>query len=196
MRILDGTPSTPQFLTLPFVQVGGTFPINRARTSQTVQLNRDVLDTYTHWVRGSDSELVQPLPVTFTAWLEEQQARAVIAALSNPYRLTPWLVGTATFLTASATGASIINGAGGSFLPPQFTDDPLHVRVHVEHRLDGLVSGTNATVFRHEECFFPPNLLTVSWGEQTTLSATYWIYGRMSMTTVYTTGVDRTPAVV
>jgi hypothetical protein len=158
-------------------------------------LNRDVLDTYTSWVRGSDAELVQPVQVTFTAWLEEQLARSVIAALSNPFAASPWLVGTATFVTAMGTGASIINGAGGTFAVPQFGDDPRHVRVHVEHRLDGIVSLTNATVFRHEECYFPPNLLTVTWGEQCVLSATYWCYGKMSMTTVYTSGTDRTPAI-
>jgi hypothetical protein len=196
MRILDGTPTTPQFLTLPFVQVGGSFPISRPRPTQTPQLNRDVLDSYTHYVRSSDAELVQPVQVTFTAWLEEQLARHVIAAMSNPYRIIPWLVGTATFLTASGTGASIWNGAGTLIAVPQFLDDPLHVRMHVEHRLDGVATGVNATVFRHEECYFPPNLLTVTWGEQTVINSTYWCYGKMSMTTLYTVGVDRTPAII
>jgi hypothetical protein len=67
--------------------------------------------------------------------------------------------------------------------------------MHVEHRFDGVVSGTNATVFRHEECYFPPNLMTVTWGEQTVLNVTYWCYGRMTMTTAYSAGVDRTPAI-
>lgn len=196
MRILDGTPSTPQFLTLPYVQPGGAFPINRPRPTQQHFLNRDVLDTYTVVVRGSDLELVQPVVVTFTAWLDEQTAAAFIAALSNPYRASPWLVGTATFVTAAGTGASIWNGAGGSFAPPQFGDDPLHVRVHVEHRFDGISTGVNASVFRHEECYFPPNLITATWGDQVVISATYWCYGRMTRATAFTAGADRTPAVV
>lgn len=194
MRILDGT-GTPQFLTIPFVQVGGSLTVNRPRPPQIPRLNRGVLDSYTHHTRGPEEELVSPVVMTFTAWLEEQLAGVVIAALSNPYYAAPWLVSTATFVTAMGTGASIRNGTGASFAPPQFGDDPLHVRVHVEHRLDGIVTGTNASVFRYEECYFPPDLITVTWGEECTLSATYWCYGKITRLTAFTSGTDRTPAV-
>jgi hypothetical protein len=196
LRIYDGTPTTPQYITIPFVQPGEQFPLNRPRATQEVRLNRDTLDSSTHFIRTSDAALVNPVLCTFTAWLDEQLARAVLAALSNPFHAAPWLVSTATFLTASGTGASILNGAGGSFKPPTFTDDPWHQRVHVETRLDGVVSGTNAMVIRHEECYFPPDLQQLQLGETTLLSSTYWIYGKMTQLTAFSTGVDRTPAVV
>jgi hypothetical protein len=112
LRILDGT-ATPQYITIPFVQVGANFPMNRPRAEQLVQMNRDQLDSYTHWIRGSDAALLNPIPCTFTAWMDEQLAAIVWAALSNPFRAAPWLVSTSTFVTAAATGASIINGGGG-----------------------------------------------------------------------------------
>jgi hypothetical protein len=196
MRILDGTPTTPQYIVIPFVQAGMTVPINRPRPEPEPVLNRGQLDTYAHYVRRDDTELMAPLAMTgFSANLDEQFAKIVIHAMSNPYNATPWLVSTATFITAAGTGASILNGTGGSFAPPQFTDDPTHRRVVVEHRVDGVVTGVNATVWRHEEVYFPPHLLTVQLGQRVVLSGTYWTYGKITMLTAFTTGVDRTPAV-
>lgn len=195
MRILDGTPSTPQYIELPWVQTGATFPVNRPRPQPVIHLNRGVFDTYTSWTRGTEEGLATPVAVSLTAMLDEQTAATVLAALSDPYYAVPWLVGTSTFITASGTGSSIISGTGASFAPPQFGDDPTHRRVHVEWLWDGKTALTLDRGFRHEECYFPPDLQQVTDGDTIQIAMTYWCYGKMTQITAFTTGTNRLAAI-
>lgn len=195
LRIYDGA-GTPNYIVIPFVNTDGRWPLNRARPAGQLQLNRDQFDGYTHFIAGSDAPLAEGVPVTFSMDLENQLVDDIIAAMSNPYNLATWSVGTSIFTDASGTGASIYNGAGSLFKPPTFAHDPLHKRVHVEWLFYGSPAGTRDRGFRHEEAYFPPEQLVVGDGEITTLSATYLVYGRMSMITAFTAGTDITPALV
>lgn len=192
-RILDGT-ATPRFLVLPWVQPDGRFPLARARPPYMGRLNRGVGDGYAHFTRGPDDAVIAPVVVTMTAWLDEQLADDVIAALSNPFRLATWSVGTSTFVTAAGTGASILNGANANFAVPQVADDAAHQRVHVEWLFKGKVAGTLDRGFRHEECWFPPELQVYGEGDPNTLSLTYWCFGKLTTITAFTAGTDITPA--
>lgn len=195
VRIYDGS-ATPRYLVLPFAQTGGQFPLNRPRPDFNLRLNRGVFDGYTHYTPGTDDPVATPMPVTFTAWIENQLADDVIAALGNPYNLATWSVGTSVFVTAAGTGASIISGTGTSHAVPQVGHDPLHRRVHFEWLFQGSPAGTRDVVWRHEECYAPPNLLVIGDGDPVTLSITYWIFGRISMAAAFTAGTDITPALV
>ena len=194
MRILDGT-ATPQFITLPYCQTDGRFPLNRPRPERIMRMDRGQLTTYTHIVRGDDGPIVAPIPVTFTAWLSEQLVDDVMAALGNPYRASPWLVGTATFVTATNGASLLMSGSGSTFAPPDVVDEGQERRLHVEWLFQGQVPGTNDRMFRHEECYFPPELQIISEGTPAVLSITYWIWGGLTTGTAYTSGTDRTPAI-
>jgi hypothetical protein len=194
VRIYDGA-GTPKYITIPFVQVGSSFPFNRPRPAPVLHLDRNVFNSYTNFTRGTEEGLATPVSVTFTAELDEQTAAAVIHACSNPYQVTPWLVNGSTFVTAAGTGANIINGLGASFAPPQFGDDPTHIRVHLEWLFDGKTAGVNARLCRHEECYFPPDLNTYIDGDTTGVSLTYWCYGKISTGTAFTSGTNVTPTI-
>jgi len=196
VRIYDGTPTTPNYLKLPFVQADGRFPISRARPEATLRLDRGLLNTYTHYTPGTDDIVVSAVPVTMTLWLFDQLADDVIAALGNPYDLATWSVGTSVFVTAAGTGGSIVSGNGTSFAVPQFGQDPLHRRVHFEWLFGGRVAGTNDRLFRHEECYVPRELLIIGDGDPVTLSVTYHCFGKMSSGSAFTAGTNITPAVV
>ena len=194
-RILDGN-ATPNFLTIPWVQGDARWPLNRPRPPWNLQLDREVFNGYAHYTPGSDQPLAEPVQVTFTIHIDNQLFDDVRAALSNPFNLAIWSVGTSIFTNAMGTGASIYNGAGSLFKPPTMAHDPLHVRVHFEWLFYGSPAGTRDIVFRHEECYVPPDQVVVGAGDPLTLSVTYWCYGRMTAIAALTAGTDLTPALV
>lgn len=195
LRILDGA-GTPNYITIPFVQGDGRFPLNRPRPQGVLRLDRDVFNGYSHFTPGPDASLADPVQITFSIWLENQLVDDLIAALGNPYALAAWSVGSSVFTDASGTGASIYNGAGALFRPPGYGHDPLHKRVHFEWLFQGSPAGTRDRLFRHEECYCPPDQLIVGDGDPVTLSITYLVYGRMSTGTAFTAGTSLTPALV
>ena len=110
VRIYDGTPTTPQFLLLPWVQPDLRSPLVRPRPAMNLRLNRGLGDTFTHYTRDSDDPIFSPVAVTFTSYMDEQLYDDVVRAICNPFDDGTWMVGTATFLTAAGTGATIRDG--------------------------------------------------------------------------------------
>ena len=194
-RIYDGA-GTPNYISLPFVQADATFPLNRPRPQPVLRLDRDVFNGFAHFTPGPDASLAEPVQVTFTIWPENQLFDDIIAALSNPFNLAAWSVGASVFTDASGTGASIYNGAGVLFKPPGMGHDPLHKRVHFEWRFDGSPALTRDVVFRHEECYCPPDQIIFGDGDPTTLRVSYWCYGKMTRAAAFTAGTNLTPALI
>ena len=193
LRIYDGTPSTPQYLVLPWVQPDGRFPIGRPRPAFNLRLNRGVSDGYTHYTPGDDAPVASPLPVTFTLWIDEQMAIAVQNALGNPHHLNPWAVGATTFITAAGTGSVLKNGLGNDFPVPQVSHDPLHRRMHAEWLFFSSVVGALDHGWRHEEIYVGPDGLLIGDGDPVTMSVTYQIFGNIEPITAFTAGADITP---
>ena len=161
-----------------------------------MRLNREQFDAYTHFTSGPDAILAEPVEVTLFVWLDNQLKYAVLAALCNPYNLTPWSVGTSVFVTAAGTGASILNGAGLSVAVPQNTQDPTHRRVHVEFLWFGAPAGTRDFGWRHEECHFPPVAQVVRGADPVSLTISYRCHGNMAPITEFTAGTDLTPVII
>ena len=195
LRFYDGTPTTPRFITIPWVQPDPAFPLNRPRPEPVLRQNREQLDAYTHFTSGPDAILAEPVEVTLSVWLDNQLKSTVIAALCNPYNLTPWSVGTSVFVTAAGTGASILNGAGISVAVPQNTQDPTHRRVHVEFLWFGAPAGTRDFGWRHEECHFPAVAQVVRGADPVSLTMSYRCHGKMDTITAFTAGTDLTPTI-
>lgn len=191
-RILDGS-GTPNYLILPFVQPGGQFPIARARPAQVPRLNRGIIDEYAHYTRGPDEPIIAPIVVSLTVWMDEQIGEHVLQALCNPYRTATWTVGDGTFTSAAGTGTTILNGAGVAVPVPQ-ADDPEHDRVHVEWLFKGRVAGTNDTGWRHEECYFPPELQNHVEGDPNAINLVYHCFGAIFPIEAFTAGTNITPA--
>ena len=136
-RIYDGTPTTPNFIKIPWIMGDAAFALNRPRPPWNLQLNRESFDNFAHYTPGSDAPLAEPVQATFTIHFDNQLFDDVRAALSNPFNLPVWSVGSSVFVDAMGTGASIYNGAGVLFKPPTMSHDPLHKRVHFEWMLHG-----------------------------------------------------------
>ena len=195
-RILDGTPTTPRFLKIPWIMGDASFALNRPRPPWNLQLNRESFDNYAHYTPGSDAPLAEPVVVTFTVHIDNQLSEDVQAAMSNPFNASPWSVGSSVFVDAMGTGASIYNGAGVLFKPPTMSHDPLHKRVHFEWMFHGAPAGTRDVVFRHEECYCPPELMVITGGDPVAMACTYWVYGKMTRLTAFSAGTDITPALI
>jgi hypothetical protein len=170
--------------------------MNRARPAPVLRLDRDIFNTFAHYTAGSDAELAEGIPVNFTIWLENQLVDDVLAALCNPYHLATWTVGAGVFVTASGTGATILNGAGVAFSPPQQAHDPVQLRrVHLEWLFHGSPAGTRDFGWRHEECFVLPQSSPITDADPLSLQVTYNIYGKISTITAHSTGTNLTPAI-
>ena len=156
LRILDGTPTTPRYITIPWVQPDPAFPLNRPRPEPVLRLNREQFDAYTHFTSGPDAILAEPVEVTLSVWLDNQLKNAVLAALCNPYNLTPWSVGTSVFVTAAGPARAFSTGPVRVWPCPEIRKIPCIAACMWSFSGLGAPAGTRDFGWRHEECHFPP----------------------------------------
>lgn len=196
VRIYDATPTTPNYVFIPFVQGDFSGELRTPRPPGITRLDRGIINAYAHVLPGSDEFLAQGIPYTFSFWLDTVSASAVLAAMSNPFEDTitagAWPVGAGDFLTAAGTGAQIYNTLGALVDPTQVAD-VRHVRVHVEALHDNQIGGADYG-WRFEECHFESIVVTVGI-DASPARVTFRRFGKLTEISAFTAGASLTPAV-
>ena len=73
IRLYDGT-GTPYYLELVFDQADFSGPLGAPRTEEMLVLNRQQMDSYAHYVKGSDEALMAPVEISLSALLTDTEA--------------------------------------------------------------------------------------------------------------------------
>ncbi len=185
----DGTGGVYYF-EVAFEQMDFTVVGGRPRPDEIPVLDRGVLNTYTHHVPGPDSPLVQPQNLTFTAMIDNTRNRNFLPnAMGNLTRLPTWSVNGVTWSNVNGT-TSLMNGFGSSVSTP-LPYDTQHDRVHVLTLWQGDPQNTGLLDFGfacRETWFQPAQVRITEAADSVKLAATGWIYGPISMISVFDAG--------
>jgi hypothetical protein len=184
-----GTPPGPYYLEIPFV-VAGSFraPLGRPRPDQVLKTNRGIVDSLAHYIITSDEGILTPQPVTFTIELLDTHAAAVLAALSNIFRVSPWTVGNRTWSNTNGT-SQVLNGANVLVDAPE-TNDLAEDRINIEVMQEAVTVGEDDLVIKWAEIYFGPNqeLNLVAEGNTVTINGLW--KGGITTGTTFTTGTN------
>jgi len=169
-------PVDGQYYEVPFALMDYSGPTGRAKTEELLILNRNKMDDKAHYIEGGDDRIYEPVPVTFSAYLDDTYNRTKLyAALScgNP-GADRW--------TASGTSTKGDTKNDGTNANPSFVDSDKKT-VNVQIIWEGnYISGTSGRKqvegFALYECYAPPDQQQISEAEDgVTLVCNLGCYG-------------------
>ena len=186
MRLYDST-ATPFYLALTFENADLSAPTMRPRPEETNVMHRGRASATTCKILGDDSPILDPMELSFSFKMQNSVAihGKLMAALSNPYQASPWLVGSDTWVTTKGDGL-LTNGDGtGSVPDPAFADTlKKAVDLCIIWTRDAVVMG-----FRYFAVYFPPDQITFKEAEDSiTYSVKGEIHGHITAITAFPAG--------
>lgn len=177
LRLYDGS-AVPFFLTVLFA--GGDFsgPLGPPRVQEILVLDRQRMDAHAHYVEGSDADLLEPAPISFSALLHDGEACG---------HMLDWLAGGPVNAHDLATtkGAARRDGTHDN---PAFADAGKKA-FNLEFRLDG----ERPMVWRYTEVYFPLSECQIQESSEGVLvNLRGWCYGEIGRGAEFTAGTDAT----
>jgi len=169
-------PVDGQYFDLIFDEGNMTAPLGRARTEETMVHHRGRGNsTYSHYISGPDTPIVEPLDLSFSVRMDSSINRTALRlalACGNPNYSSAW---DATGVSSKGT-TSLTNGAASTFTTPTFEDAS-------KKTVNVLVLWTRSSVrigFMYHEVWFPPDQQSIAESEDGVIvSCTGLIYGRI-----------------
>ena len=183
LRLYDGSSQStgPAYMQILFTNADLTFPIERPRGEEMLNLDRGNVDTNSSYSLGSDEAIMEPLAFSFSARLDDTV---------NTTYLKSWMSGSSGTvinghtLRTSKGLSSVTNGAGTAVSTPVFADTK-KIAYNAEVLWDGAVDFG----YKHSEIWFAPDQQTVSESDDSvTLNLNGLIYGEISELAAFTTG--------
>ena len=145
LRLYDGT-ATPYYLELDFDVGDFSGPLGVPKTEEILILNRGNSDADAHYIQGSDARIMEPFPITFSAFVVEK---------TQCLYLFDWIEALADGGGSPAVNAhTIVTTKGttqrdGANATPAFADAS-KMTSNVEYMLDG----TADIVWKYNEVYF------------------------------------------
>ena len=137
---------TTYYFEVLFTEMDFTGPIGRARTEETLIMNRGKMDTDSHYIEGNDDPRYAVMPFSFSCKL---------ADTVNTRILSDWLYGVSRITNAVGGATQIYTWDGTTALDgnslPGFKDAQ-----KMAYRTEILWDGTSDYGLRYEEVHFPP----------------------------------------
>lgn len=198
MRLYDGTPVTPFYLEILFMDANFTGPLGRPRPEERSVMNRGKLrnnDNAWHYVAGPDTPQGEPLQLSFSFRLANtdpmfQKFRDAM----NLDIAAAWTVGVNTWVTSKGKSQVLSGGqAGGissgvvSVTTPTFTDP--RKRCADVYVLWEDPDGVANIGMKWAETFFPPDQQSLNEGEDmVSIRCQGLIYGDVAEITAFPAG--------
>jgi hypothetical protein len=191
LRIQSGqglTASSNHYFSVVFENMNFTGPVGRNRPEEVPVLDRGKLDTNTHYVQGSDEQVMAPIQISFAADLDDSVNRQDLRdVLGNPNRKSPWTVGGLSFIKSN--GQSQIYNGSGSLVSTPVPFDTLQDRIDVIVLWTGATAGSTDEGWAYREVWFNPSQVTVTESDTAvTIAATGFCYGAISGITGFSAG--------
>ena len=180
IRLYDGT-ATPFYLELDFDVGDFSGPLGVPKTEEFLILNRGNADAGAHYIEGSDMRIMEPFPITFSAFVVEKTQCGY---------LLDWLEAMADGGGSPAVNSNTLvttkedTARDGSNNTPAFKDST-KMTSNVEYMLDG----TADIVWHYNEVYFELSEQSISEAEDgVTVSLNGMCYGTITRDTAFTTG--------
>jgi hypothetical protein len=156
-----------QFFEVAFAGMDFSGPIGRKLQEELLVLDRNTMSSRGHYVKGPDSPLYEPVPISFSCMIDDTHNKDDIMealACGNP--------GSASW-TATGTSSKGDTKNDGSISNPAFVDtNKKCVNLQI------VWTGTYPIGMAYYECYFPPEEITIAEAEDgITLSANGGCYG-------------------
>lgn len=178
LRLYDGT-STPYYLELKFDDGNFTFPLGQAKTEEELILQRNTMSSDAHYIEGGDDVVMEPLPLTFSFFLEDTTITTYLLA---------WLEMGGTVNGNTVVTTKEDTKRDGSNNNPAFADATKDTW-NVEYFLDG----STDICWHFNEVYFAVNKQNVSESEEgVTVTLEGMWYGTVTRDTEFTSGTDVT----
>lgn len=185
LRIYDGA-SPPHYVEIPFVQMNFTGPQARSRPLDPII---PTVGGYVHAPTGPDYDqgFYDPVPVSFTAWVDARSYPTIQKAMSNLTNLGgSWQVGAHYWSTTKGRGSIIM--ADGTYRATQPFFDTLKYTADIQLRWQDPKSGS-LMAHRWDEAYFAPqNAPLVETGDFVEVNVTAMVYGNIQPLTNFSTG--------
>jgi hypothetical protein len=182
IRIYDST-ATPWYLQMDLDVGDFSGPIGTPRQEETLILNRGVMDSKAHYVKGPDDKLMEPVNVTFSVMIrDDQQTINILNWLKGCQDGGATQVNAHTLLTTKAD-----TQRDGATNNPAFADAN-KLCSNVEYLME---TGGTDLGFKYAEVFFPLDQQSLAEAEDgITLSLNGTCYGTITRITAFTAGTN------
>jgi len=180
LRLLDGYQggTSPYYLEVLFTNADLTFPVERPRGEEMMNMDRGNYTTDASYSQGSDEAILEPLAISISARLDDT---------TDTTYLKQWLSGASGVvinsrrLRSTKASSSVTNGAG-TLIATQAFSDPEKIATNMEVLWDGTVD----LGYRLTEVYFPPDQQTISEGDDAvTININGLIYGPITQITAF-----------
>ena len=182
LRIYDGT-GTPYYLQFELDSGDFNGPMGQPRQEEQLVLNRGSMDSNAHYVKGSDEPLLEPLPVSFSLPVRDDDQTINILDL-----LTAGQDGGSTTVNSNTvTTTKEDTQRDGSNNNPAFADTN-KLTFNIEYLIE--TGGTDLGL-KYAEVFFPLEQQSISEAEDgIILNLSGMCYGTITRITSFTAGTD------
>lgn len=182
IRLYDST-ATPWHLEMDLDVGDFSGPIGIPRQEEILVLNRGVMDSWGHYIKGADDKLMEPVQCSFSVLIrDDQQTINILNWLQAGQDGGATQVNSHTLATTKADTQR--NGANAN---PAFADTN-KLCFNVEYLME---TGGSDLGFKFAEVFFPLDQQTLSEAEDgITLALSGQCYGTITRITAFTAGTD------
>ena len=185
LRIHSGS-TNRYYIEVLFTNADLNFPIGRPTVEEVLNLDRGNYDSNASYSEGSDMVVLEPLPITVSAKLDDQTQSSY---------LRDWLSGVTVInsKTLTSTKASSSVSINQTTVTTKAFADGGKIAYDMEVLYDATASGTTNKGWTLNEVYFPPDQQTVAEGEDNvTLNMNGVIYGDISSVSKFPTSVNIT----
>lgn len=182
IRLYDST-ATPWYLELDLDVGDFSGPLGTPRNEEILVLNRGVMDSLGHYIKGADDKLMEPVQCSFSVLVrDDQQTVNILNWLAAGQDGAATQVNSHTLATTKAD-----TQRNGSNANPAFADSN-KICFNVEYLME---TGGTDLGFRFAEVFFGLDQQQLAEAEDgITLSLTGQCYGTITRITAFTAGTD------
>jgi hypothetical protein len=182
IRLYDST-ATPWYLQMDLDVGDFSGPLGIPRQEEILVLNRGTMDSKAHYVKGPDDKLMEPVNVTFSVMIRDDQ---------QTINILNWLKaggdGGATQVNAHTLATTKADTQrDGATANPAFADTN-KLCFNVEYLME---TGGTDLGFKYAECYFPLDQQPLAEAEDgITLSLNGTCYGTITRITAFTAGTN------
>ena len=192
MRLYDETTPTPFYIEFLFLQNDFQFPIMFPRPQETIQTSRGLATPDMVRTIGDDSAIYEAVTGSFSFRAYEGNIRDILAALSNPDRLSPWIVANANPWVGVTTIGQRPNSQDVNIDTPPPRDGVRAISmVNIETLYTGVNTPTSDWGRRLSGVYFGQVQARES-GDLVVVTGNYEVYGSSVDISAFTAGTDAT----
>ena len=172
--------SAAYYFEILFTEMDFTGPVSRARTEETLIMDRGNFDTNAHYIQGNSEPRYAPLDITFSMKIEDT---------IDTRQLYDWLSGVSTITNTIGGTSTIGDFKGGTTIDgntlPTFAGNATKMAKRVEILFDG----SSDYGIQYNEVYFPHEEITITEAaDGITLSATGKAWGDVTRITSFWSG--------